>query len=62
VAEFSQQVDVVEVFAAGEAVGQLLRGLTAASISLQRGQRKTKRPSRSFDGGPSRPRAAMVTP
>src|SRR5580658_8666799 len=40
---------------------RLLRGLTVASISPQRGQRKQKWLSRFLAGGPSGPRAAIVT-
>src|SRR5271169_3287377 len=40
---------------------RLFFGLTVARISPQWGQRKRKKPSLIFDGGPCRPRAAMVT-
>ena len=40
IAERPEQVDVVEVLFAREAVGRLLRGLTVARISPQPGQRK----------------------
>ena len=43
VAECAEQVDVVEVSVAGEAVRQVVAGVTAESSSPQRGQRKKKR-------------------
>ena len=42
IAEGQQQVDVVQVFLAAEAVGQVVRGLTVARISPQCGQTKRK--------------------
>ena len=40
---------------------RLFRGFTATSMSPHDGHRNTKRPSRIFDGGPSRPSAEIVT-
>ncbi len=42
VIEGEQEVDVVVIFVAVEAVGRLLRGLRVACIWLQLGQRKRK--------------------
>ena len=39
---------------------RLFRGFTDASISPHRGHRNTNRPSRTLDGGPSRPNAAIT--
>ena len=60
VAQGDEQVDVVGVFAAGEAMGEVGAGVDGGTQFAAAGQAKRKWPSMTFEIGPSRPSVATA--